>query len=151
MTGPHLTRQVDGQPPARTDWPALRFNPAHVQAVLAGMAAVMDYGTGQHCQIPDPAMHMAGKSGSAQVRRMSAYEREHHIHSESLPWKDRDHALFVGYAPVDAPRYACAVIVEHGSHGADAAGPVVRDLLWEAQKRDLARVSVAADTRNRAG
>ena len=141
---PHLTKQVDGQPPVRTDWPGLHFNPVHVQAVLGGMVAVGEYGTGKHCQIPDPAMRMAGKSGSAQVRRMSAYEREHHIHSDSLPWKDRDHALFVAYAPVEAPRYACAVIVEHGNHGADAAGPVVRDLLWEAQKRDLSRVSVAS-------
>jgi penicillin-binding protein 2 len=148
---PHLTHQVDGQPPERTEWPEIRFNPRNVEAVLGGMAAVTEYGTGAHCQIPDPAMKMAGKSGSAQVRRMTSYEREHHIHSNSLPWKERDHALFVGFAPIDAPRYACAVIVEHGNHGADAAGPVVRDLLWEAQKRDLARVSVAADERNGRG
>ena len=141
---PHLTKQVGDDPPERTDWPAMRFNPRHLDAVLGGMEAVTEYGTGAHCQIPDPAMRMAGKSGSAQVRRMTAYEREHHIHSDSLPWKERDHALFVGYAPIEAPRYACAVIVEHGSHGADAAGPVVRDLLWEAQKRDLARSSVSS-------
>ncbi len=142
---PHLTRQVGGQTPQRADAPTLKVNPQHLQAILAGMVAVGDYGTGKHCQIPDEAMRMAGKSGSAQVRRMSAYERAHNVHSDSLPWKERDHALFVGYAPVDAPRYACAVIVEHGNHGADAAGPVVRDLLWEAQKRDLARIA-ATDT-----
>jgi penicillin-binding protein 2 len=137
---PHLTRQISGEPVVRSDWPLMRFNPRHVEAVLGGMSAVTSYGTGAHCQIPDPTMHMAGKSGSAQVRRMTAYEREHGIHSDSLPWKERDHALFVGFAPIEAPRYACAVIVEHGSHGADAAGPVVRDLLWEAQKRDVASV-----------
>ena len=143
---PHLTARIEGETPERTSWPALRLNPVHLEAVLGGMAAVTEYGTGKHCQIPDPAMAMAGKSGSAQVRRMTTYERDHHIKSESLPWKERDHALFVGFAPVDAPRYACAVIVEHGNHGADAAGPVVRDLLWEAQKRDLARMSVASTT-----
>jgi penicillin-binding protein 2 len=137
---PHLTKQVAGEPPPSRDWPTMRFNPRHIEAVLGGMSAVTSYGTGAKCQIPDPAMHMAGKSGSAQVRRMTAYEREHGIHSDSLPWKERDHALFVGFAPVESPRYACAVIVEHGSHGADAAGPVVRDLLWEAQKRDVASV-----------
>ena len=79
-------------------------------------------------------MHMAGKSGSAQVRRMTAYERAHGIHSDSLPWKERDHALFVGYAPVDNPRYACAVIVEHGNHGADAAGPVVQGFIMGGPK-----------------
>ncbi len=140
---PHLTHRVGEQPPERNDAPALRFAPRHLEAVLAGMQAVGEYGTGKHCQIPDESMRMGGKSGSAQVRRMTAYERAHGVHSDSLPWKERDHALFVGYAPVDAPRYACAVIVEHGSHGADAAGPVVRDLLWEAQKRDLARIAVS--------
>ena len=145
MVEPHLTRQIGNgrcrrAPIGRT----MQVDKAiHVEAILAGMMAVTEYGTGAHCQIPDPAMHMAGKSGSAQVRRMTAYERAHGIHSgEAQPWKERDHALFVGYAPIDNPRYACAVIVEHGNHGADVAGPVVRDLLWEAQKRDLARMAM---------
>ena len=54
---------------------------------------------------------------------------------EQVPWRERDHALFVGYAPVDNPRYACAVIVEHGGGGSAVAAPIARDILLEAQKR----------------
>ena len=72
------------------------------------------------------------------------YERDHGIRKASqIPWKERDHALFVAFAPVQAPRYVCAVVVEHG--GADAGGgsavaaPICRDVLLEAQRRDPAR------------
>ena len=58
---------------------------------------------------------------------------------EDVPWRDRDHALFISFAPIQAPRYACGVIVEHGMHGADAAAPIARDLLYEAQRRELER------------
>ena len=55
---------------------------------------------------------------------------------EDKPWIERHHALFVGFAPVSAPRYAVAVIVEHGGSGSGAAAPVARDLLREAQRLD---------------
>src|SRR5215470_4001411 len=60
-----------------------------------------------------------------------------------LPWKDRDHALFVAFAPVGAPRYVCATVVEHGGTsgggGSAVAAPICRDVLLEAQRRDPAR------------
>jgi penicillin-binding protein 2 len=60
-----------------------------------------------------------------------------------VPWKDRDHALFVAFAPVGAPRYVCAVVVEHGGEtgggGSAVAAPICRDILLEAQRRDPAR------------
>ena len=56
-----------------------------------------------------------------------------------MPWKERDNALFVAFAPVSAPRYACAVVVEHGGGGSAVAAPIVRDLLLEAQKRERVR------------
>ena len=55
--------------------------------------------------------------------------------NSDLPWKDRDHALFVGYAPVHAPRYAVAVVVEHGGGGASTAAPLGRDILTAVQER----------------
>ena len=58
--------------------------------------------------------------------------------NEDLPWKERDHALFVGFAPVDNPRYAIAVVVEHGGSGAHIAVPIARDIMIECQKRDPA-------------
>ncbi|MFP3701525.1 penicillin-binding transpeptidase domain-containing protein, partial [Burkholderia sp. SIMBA_013] len=75
---------------------------------------------------------MAGKTGSAQVRRITMAERSTGVKkNEDLPWRERDHALFISYAPVSSPRYACAVFVEHGGGGSTAAAPIARDILLE--------------------
>ena len=70
--------------------------------------------------------------------------------SVEIPWKERDHALFVGFAPVGAPRYVCATVVEHGGirggHGSEVAGPICRDVLREVQRRDPARRVPGGDT-----
>ena len=57
------------------------------------------------------------------------------IKNEDLPWEERDHALFVGFAPVSKPRYAVSVVVEHGGSGAKRAAPIARDILEAAQRR----------------
>ena len=57
------------------------------------------------------------------------------------PWRDRDHALYVAFAPLHAPRYAISVVVEHGGSGSRTAAPIARDILREAQRRDPARLS----------
>jgi penicillin-binding protein 2 len=54
-----------------------------------------------------------------------------------VPWEERDHALFVGYAPYHAPQVACAVVVEHGGGGSRAAAPVARDIMARALHDDL--------------
>jgi penicillin-binding protein 2 len=72
------------------------------------------------------------------VRNISAAEREAGvIANEDLPWNRRDHALFVGYAPADAPRYAIAVVVEHGGGGSTAAAPIARDIILRAMSDGL--------------
>jgi penicillin-binding protein 2 len=82
---------------------------------------------------------MAGKTGSSQVRRVSREMRESGKYdSEKLPWEFRPHALFVAYAPHDAPRYAVSVVVEHGNAGAAAAAPIARDIMIEVMQRDPA-------------
>ena len=125
---------------------ALGVTQHYVSLVLDGMSAVVNEqgGTAYAARITDPAFAMGGKSGTSQVRRITQYEREHGLLKESdVPWKDRDHALFVGFAPVSAPRYVCAVVVEHGGveggGGSAVAAPIVRDVLLEVQKRDPAR------------
>ena len=81
-------------------------------------------------------MAMGGKSGTSQVRRISKAERDRGvIKNEDLPWERRDHALFIAFAPVKAPRYACAVVVEHGGGGSAVAAPMVRDTLRFVQER----------------
>ena len=80
----------------------------------------------------EPGFAMGGKTGTAQVRRITMAERRTGVRkNEQVPWDERDHALFVGFAPVDAPRYACAVVVEHGGGGSAVAAPIARDILLE--------------------
>jgi penicillin-binding protein 2 len=82
---------------------------------------------------------MAGKTGSSQVRRVSRAQRESgKFDSKNLPWEFRPHALFVAYAPYEQPRYALAVVVEHGNAGAAAAAPLARDIMTEVLTRDPA-------------
>ena len=146
---PHVTRQVDAkQQPGSTpeDWPALDIPEEALQAVRAGMFAVVnDYGgTAPHARLNLPGMQLAGKTGSSQVRRVSRWAREHgHFNSANLPWEFRPHALFVCFAPYDAPRYAVAVVVEHGNAGADVAAPLARDIMRDTILRDPARRQVA--------
>ena len=92
-------------------------------------------------------MSMAGKSGTVQVHRISKAEREVGVtKNKDLEWKERDHALFVAYAPVDNPRYAISVVVEHGGGGSSVAAPIARDILREVQKRKIATPLGATET-----
>jgi penicillin-binding protein 2 len=124
------------------DFAPLGFNPTLRALVIDGMNAVVNErgGTAYAARIAEPGMAMGGKSGTSQVRRISEAEREHGLRKPNqIPWKDRDHALFVGFAPVEAPRYVCATLVEHGGFGSEVAGPIVRDVLLEIQRRDPGR------------
>ena len=96
-------------------------------------------GTAYGKRIEEEGMEMAGKTGTSQVRRITLKERRSGIiKNEDRPWRFRDHALFVCYAPVHKPRYACAVVVAHGGGGSKAAAPIGRDILLETQKRNPA-------------
>ena len=77
---------------------------------------------------------MGGKTGTIQVRRITAAERaEGIVKNEDRAWEHRDHALFVGYAPVKDPKYVVAVVVEHGGSGSSVAAPMAHDILLQAQ------------------
>jgi penicillin-binding protein 2 len=140
---PHLAReQIDGhQIDARpaVEFASLGISPAALGTVVEGMVAVANQpgGTAYGARIQDPMMAMAGKTGTAQVHHLATYEHklEGGKKPDQLPWKMRDHALFIGFAPVSAPRFACAVVVEHGGWGASSAAPIARDVLIEVQKR----------------
>lgn len=122
-------------PPA---WKEIGLKPRHVELVMQGMSNVVNSqrGTGYGARIKDPGMEMGGKSGTAQVKRITKQERAMGIKNETLPWQFRHHALFVAYAPLVNPRYVCSVVVEHGVGGSKVAAPVARDLLLMAQQRD---------------
>jgi penicillin-binding protein 2 len=93
-------------------------------------------GTAQRVRIEDPGLPIGGKTGTAQVRRITAAERAKGvIRNEDLPWDRRDHALFVCFGPVPAPRYACAVVIEHGGGGSVVAAPIAREIILEAMRK----------------
>ena len=100
-------------------------------------------GTAGSARLPVAGVEMAGKTGSAQVRRITlADRRAGRTSSEGLPWKFRDHGHFIGFAPFDRPRYAIAVTLEHGNHGA-AAAQVARDVMTSLYDRDRALATLA--------
>jgi len=137
---PWLAGCIGDKPVKHEAWADIGLNPKHVDIVMRGMSHVVNdqRGTGYGARIAEPGMEMGGKSGTAQVKRITKQERAAGVKNEDLPWQFRHHALFVGYAPVGNPRYACAVVVEHGVGGSKAAAPIVRDLLLMAQQRDPA-------------
>jgi len=114
-------------------WPLLSLDPAHLEIVRSGMIAVVNEkgGTAGRSALELGDVQMAGKTGTSQVvssrneHKLSAYERE-------------THALFIAFAPADAPRYAAACVVEHGGGGSRAAAPVVKDVMTELLLRDPA-------------
>lgn len=128
---PRVARPAAGEAPPLA--PMLDLDPAHLEAVRAGMKAVVNEpgGTAGGSRLPIPGVLMAGKTGTSQVSTASSGKRTH-----QLQWEDRDHALFIAYAPADEPRYAVACVVEHGGGGSRAAAPVVRDVMTEILKRD---------------
>ena len=147
---PHIVRENGRMPaggdPAPPDFAPLGVSPENIAIVIAAMVSVVNEprGTAYHARIKDPAFAMGGKTGTSQVHRITAAEREHGVLTGArVPWKDRDHALFVGFAPIDAPRYVAAAVVEHGGtqggEGGAVAAPIVADVLLEVQKRDPAR------------
>ena len=86
------------------------------------------YGTSYKSRIDDPKYQFAGKTGTAQVKRISKRERELDLKLEQIPYKDRDHALYVAYGPYKNPRYALSIIIEHGGSGSRAAAPMAKKL-----------------------
>ena len=106
-------------------FPPLPFPAEHLAVVRDGMNLVVNgAGTAVRSRLPLDGVKMAGKTGTAQVRKISGSQR-----GQSGVWKYRDHGLFVCFAPVDQPRYAAAVVIEHGLGGARAGAPVARDFL----------------------
>lgn len=142
---PHLVHAVvangDVKPVSHKGFPVMRIAPESLQVVRDGMNAVTNIpgGTAFSARIKEKGWEMAGKTGTSQVRRISKHERETRVlKNEERPWKERDHALFVAFAPVEAPRYACSIVVEHGGGGSAVAAPIARDILREALRRDPA-------------
>jgi penicillin-binding protein 2 len=127
---PRLIREGPGAVPI-TSFESLPFNFKNMRLVHEGMIAVSNEagGTGRG-DLGIEGVRMAGKTGTAQVRRITMAERRSGVRSNaSLPWRQRDHALFVCYAPAEDPKYCCALVVDHGGGGGAAAAPRAREIM----------------------
>lgn len=150
---PRLVRAIDGADVPPADAPPLGLNDTALRAVRKGLFDVTNSqrGTAYRSRIVDDTMLMAGKTGTSQVRNITAAERARGVfRNEDLPWERRDHALFVCYAPFDAPKVAVSVVVEHGGGGSTAAAPIARDIVLHALNGGTPPLTAyPADQRNR--
>jgi penicillin-binding protein 2 len=140
---PRLVRDPSAAEPS---FEAVKVIPGHLSLVIEGMERVVNGKRGTARAVPrkSDTFQFGGKSGSVQVKRISKAERlAGKIKNEDRPWRDRDHAMFVAYAPLEAPRYAVAVVVEHGGSGSSMAAPIARDILAETMRLDPARIAAA--------
>ncbi len=118
----------------------LDISTKNIEIVKRGMFEVVNGtgGTAGRARFNINGAMMGGKTGTTQVRRISMKERSSGIlRDEQLPWRLRNHALFIGFTPVDNPRYSVAVIVEHGSSGSGVAAPIASKILQEALQLDI--------------
>lgn len=132
MVEPSLTKV---SPKKIAKYKDMGINPMHMSLIKEGMCSVVNRpgGTALMSAFDYKGKKMCGKTGTTQVKRITMKERQTGIvRQEDTPWKYRNHALFVGYAPHDNPKYAVAVLVEHGGGGSSVAAPIASKLLKEA-------------------
>jgi penicillin-binding protein 2 len=124
---PRLIKSIDGKPTEPEGGEDLGLNEDYLRQVRRGMFAVVNNrrGTAYRSRIADEANRMAGKTGTAQVSNRV-------VRNDEVPWEERDHALFVSFAPYERPKIAVAVVVEHGGGGSSVAAPIARDITLEA-------------------
>ncbi len=137
---PRLTHQVGAALQSRPPVASLPFSDKAFAMVRQGMGLAVNApgGTAYGSRILQPGFEMAGKTGTAQVRRITREERQSGLTPQSeLPWAQREHALFIAFAPLDNPRYAAAIVLEHGGNAhTEPQVQFARDILTFAQKRD---------------
>ena len=137
---PRLIKSINGIEVASEEAATLNI-PSHLMTIIRrAMNNVSNgrRGTARRSRIVTEGYEMAGKTGTSQVRNITATERARGvIRNDQLPWERRDHGLFVAFAPFDKPKYAIATVVEHGGGGSSAAAPPSRDILLYALYGDV--------------
>jgi penicillin-binding protein 2 len=132
---PRLVKSIDGVEQPLKGGLDMGLNENNLRKMRRAMYATVNdrRGTAYGSRVIEDGFRIAGKTGTSQVRNITAAERASGvIRNEDLPWERRDHALFVSYAPADAPKIAVSVVVEHGGGGSAAAAPVARDITLQA-------------------
>ena len=105
-------------------------NQENIKFVLDAMNASTNevMGTSYRSRIDDPKYRFAGKTGTAQVKRITAKQRELDLKTAQIPYQERDHALYIAFGPYKNPRYSVSIIIEHGGSGSSAAAPIAKKL-----------------------
>ena len=105
-------------------------NPKNIKLVREAMFASTNEvrGTSYASRIEDPKYQFAGKTGTSQVKRITAIERELNLKTFEIPYNERDHALYIAFGPYKDPRYALSIVIEHGGSGSSTAAPIAKKL-----------------------
>lgn len=132
---------------------SLELRPEWLRMIRRGMYDTVNHarGTAYSSRVVADGQEIAGKTGTSQVFSITRAERDAGVRQQSdLPWNRRNHALFVNYAPVETPRIAVAVVIEHGGGGSSAAAPIGRDITLAALNDGMPPLSAyPAPQRNR--
>jgi len=117
--------------PGEKEYTRLFRNQENVKFVLEAMFASTNEGggTSYRSRIEDPKYQFAGKTGTAQVRKITKKQRELELKSSDVPYEERDHAWYIAFGPYKNPRYALSVLVEHGGSGSGTAAPLAKKLI----------------------
>ena len=99
-------------------------------------------GTSYKSRIDDPKYQFAGKTGTAQVKRITKKDRELDLKTFEIPYEERDHALYIAFGPYKNPRYATSIIIEHGGSGSSTAAPIAKKLFKLIIDRHALRESI---------
>ena len=133
---PMLTKSINGQNVHDDkEFEDLKVDKANLNIIRKALFKASNdrRGTGYGSRIINNKYRMAGKTGTSQVRNITDAERENGVtKNEDLPWKRRDHALFINFAPYNDPEIAVSVVVEHGGAGSKSAAPIARDITLQA-------------------
>ena len=97
-------------------------------------------GTSYRSRLTKKEFTFAGKTGSSQIKRFTEAQREAEVKQTEIDYLDRDHALFIAFAPYDNPSYAISVVVEHGGTGSSAAAPIAKKVIKKVLERHELRM-----------
>ena len=105
-------------------------NPKNIKIIQDAMFSSTNEvrGTSYKSRIDDPKYQFAGKTGTAQVKRITKQDRELDLKTLEIPYEERDHALYVAFGPYRNPRYAISILIEHGGSGSSVAAPIAKKL-----------------------
>jgi len=124
-------------------------NPENVKFIKDAMYAVSNefMGTGYNSRHEKKKYQYAGKTGTSQVKRITEEQRELEIDIQDIPYEDRDHAVFIAFAPYENPRYAISVLIEHGGSGSKVAAPLAKKVIKVVIDRHKLREKVRKERR----